>query len=288
MTSTIRSMPCDARSVRGCWKPARRGWSRSASRIATDAADLWDACTNIDRIPRWFLPITGDLKVGGQYQLEGNASGTILTCDPPRAFTATWEYGGDVSWIEVHVTDQGPDEARLRVGAHRARRRRHLAPVRAGRGGHRLGSGPGRAGHPPGHRGIPRSHVRAAVDRDRRRPSVHVAVQRGVVRRRTSRAGKTPRWPGPARIGARPPTSRRHKTRTRSSQAGRAGDILEAMHAQTPVQIAWVTHDLGATEAVLTGLLGAKKWIQAARLSTSVPTRAPTVASPPTSSPTSR
>jgi catechol 2,3-dioxygenase-like lactoylglutathione lyase family enzyme len=31
---------------------------------------------------------------------------------------------------------------------------------------------------------------------------------------------------------------------------------------QTPVQIAWVTHDLDATEAALTGLLGAKKWVR--------------------------
>ena len=34
------------------------------------------------------------------------------------------------------------------------------------------------------------------------------------------------------------------------------------MHAQTPVQIAWVTKDLAATEAALTTLLGAKKWIR--------------------------
>ena len=34
------------------------------------------------------------------------------------------------------------------------------------------------------------------------------------------------------------------------------------MHAQTPVQIAWVTRDLDATEKALTGLLGAKKWIR--------------------------
>ena len=81
----------------------------------TDAADLWDACTNIERIPRWFLPITGDLKVGGSYQLEGHASGTILTCDPPRDFTATWEYGGDVSWIEVSISSEGPDQARLEL-----------------------------------------------------------------------------------------------------------------------------------------------------------------------------
>ena len=34
------------------------------------------------------------------------------------------------------------------------------------------------------------------------------------------------------------------------------------MHVQTPVQIAWVTRDLGATETALTWLLGAKKWIR--------------------------
>ena len=34
------------------------------------------------------------------------------------------------------------------------------------------------------------------------------------------------------------------------------------MHAQTPVQIAWVTRELAATEATLSGLLGAKKWIR--------------------------
>ena len=34
------------------------------------------------------------------------------------------------------------------------------------------------------------------------------------------------------------------------------------MHAQTPVQIAWVTTDLAATEEALTTLLGAKKWIR--------------------------
>ena len=36
------------------------------------------------------------------------------------------------------------------------------------------------------------------------------------------------------------------------------------MHAQTPVQIAWVTRDLDATEKALTTLLGAKKWIRIA------------------------
>jgi uncharacterized protein YndB with AHSA1/START domain len=81
----------------------------------TDPDDLWDACTNIERIPRWFLPISGELRVGGKYQLEGNANGTILTCDPPREFTATWEYGGHVSWIEVRSLGEGADRARFEL-----------------------------------------------------------------------------------------------------------------------------------------------------------------------------
>ncbi len=34
------------------------------------------------------------------------------------------------------------------------------------------------------------------------------------------------------------------------------------MRNQTPVQIAWVTRDLAATEKVVTGLLGARKWVR--------------------------
>jgi uncharacterized protein YndB with AHSA1/START domain len=79
----------------------------------TDQDDLWDAVTNVERIPRWFLPISGDLQLGGSYQLEGQAGGTILTCDPPKNFTATWEFGGNVSWIDVTVAGDGPGRARL-------------------------------------------------------------------------------------------------------------------------------------------------------------------------------
>ncbi len=81
----------------------------------TDVADLWDAVTNVERIPRWLMPISGDLKVGGSYQLEGQAGGTVQTCDPPKNFTATWEYGGNVSWIEVGISNEGPDRARLTI-----------------------------------------------------------------------------------------------------------------------------------------------------------------------------
>ena len=77
--------------------------------------DVWDACTNPERIPRWFLPISGDLRVGGCYQLEGNAGGKIERCAPPNSFAATWEYGGDVSWIEVRLSTQSKSGTRFEL-----------------------------------------------------------------------------------------------------------------------------------------------------------------------------
>ncbi len=59
------------------------------------------------------------------------------------------------------------------------------------------------------------------------------------------------------------------------------------MHAQTPVQIAWVTHDLAATERALTGLLGVKRWVHLPDVHFG-PDAARIAGSPPTSSPTSR
>ena len=74
----------------------------------TPPEDLWDACTNPERIARWFLPISGDLRPGGRYAFEGNASGTIERCEPPGSVDATWEYGGQVSWVELRlVPDSG-------------------------------------------------------------------------------------------------------------------------------------------------------------------------------------
>jgi uncharacterized protein YndB with AHSA1/START domain len=81
----------------------------------TTLDDLWDACTTAERIARWFLPVTGDLRLGGHYQLQGNASGTIERCDPPKSFAATWEYGGTVTWIEVRLSAEPSGAARFEL-----------------------------------------------------------------------------------------------------------------------------------------------------------------------------
>jgi uncharacterized protein YndB with AHSA1/START domain len=76
--------------------------------------DVWDALTNPERISRWFLPISGDYRVGGRYQLEGNAGGEILGCERPHRLRVTWVYGeaadpADVSELEVRLTSAGDD-----------------------------------------------------------------------------------------------------------------------------------------------------------------------------------
>lgn len=53
-------------------------------------ADVRDALTTPERIARWFLPISGDYRVGGRFQFEGNAGGEIVSCDPPNALRLTW------------------------------------------------------------------------------------------------------------------------------------------------------------------------------------------------------
>ena len=95
----------------------------------TGQADLWDALTNPERIPRWFLPVSGELKAGGRYQLEGNAGGVVEQCQEPDTFTVTWEFGEMMSWLAVTLT---PDGAGTRLElAHEA----HVDPAMWGQFG---------------------------------------------------------------------------------------------------------------------------------------------------------
>jgi uncharacterized protein YndB with AHSA1/START domain len=71
--------------------------------------DVWDAVTNPERIGRWFLPLSGDFRVGGRYQLEGNAGGEILACERPHLLRVSWVYGevtsnADISEVEVRLS----------------------------------------------------------------------------------------------------------------------------------------------------------------------------------------
>ena len=105
--------------------------------FTTDRDDLWNALTDAERIPRWFLPITGQLECGGRYQLEGNAQGSILRCDRPEALEVTWEFGGHVSWVHLRLAQAGGG-TRLTL--------EHLVPKDEASDEHWKQYGPGAAG----------------------------------------------------------------------------------------------------------------------------------------------
>jgi uncharacterized protein YndB with AHSA1/START domain len=79
-----------------------------------DAAvgDVWAACTDPERVGRWLVPVSGDLKPGGRYELEGNASGEILRCEPPELLRVSWLFGEDPDFgeVEVRLTAQGEEQ----------------------------------------------------------------------------------------------------------------------------------------------------------------------------------
>jgi uncharacterized protein YndB with AHSA1/START domain len=68
----------------------------------TTIEDLWDACTDPERLARWYTPVTGDLRVGGTFQQAQMGSGTIVACDAPRLLKLS--LGGGKDEIEVRLS----------------------------------------------------------------------------------------------------------------------------------------------------------------------------------------
>jgi uncharacterized protein YndB with AHSA1/START domain len=87
--------------------------------------DVWAALTDPERIRRWFYPVSGDLRAGGKFQLEGNAGGDILACEPPRLLRLT--FGGPLSLVELRLSPDGAERTRLEL--------EHTVPIEMARSG---------------------------------------------------------------------------------------------------------------------------------------------------------
>jgi len=117
LTAHMKAMSRTVRNLERDGKPAKA--VVASCTYATDPADLWDAVTNPERLPRWFSPVTGDLKLGGRFQVQGNASGTITECVPHKKIAATWEFGGGITWITITLKPKGDStELELEHVAH--------------------------------------------------------------------------------------------------------------------------------------------------------------------------
>jgi len=100
-------------------KPARNVTLERSYDTTVD--DLWDAMTNPERLLRWFAPVSGELMLGGRYQIQDNAGGVITECAQPHYFAVTWEFAGGMSWVELRLAAEGESRSRLKLS--------HICPI---------------------------------------------------------------------------------------------------------------------------------------------------------------
>lgn len=86
---------------------------RLAGSYGTDAADLWSALTDPDRVARWLARVEGDCRLGGTFRAylfdtEETVTGTVLICDPPRHLQVSWAADdGEPTLVEIELTEEG-------------------------------------------------------------------------------------------------------------------------------------------------------------------------------------
>ncbi len=79
-----------------------KGVVRIEDRYDTDVDDLWSALTDPGRLARWFGPVEGDLRHGGEFRLHlesdgWDGTGRVEACEPPRRLLVTIRES-DESW----------------------------------------------------------------------------------------------------------------------------------------------------------------------------------------------
>lgn len=87
-------------------------------RYATTPDDLWEACTDPERLARWFAPVTGDLRPGGAFTIHFDDADTpscrVVSCERPTRLVWEWPVGGVSTLVTVEVGAED-DGARLRL-----------------------------------------------------------------------------------------------------------------------------------------------------------------------------
>lgn len=85
-------------------------------RYPTSQEDLWQACTDPERLGRWFAPVTGDLRPGGDFTIHFDDDDTpvcrVRTCAPPGRLVWEWPLREVSSVVTAEITADG-DGARL-------------------------------------------------------------------------------------------------------------------------------------------------------------------------------
>jgi uncharacterized protein YndB with AHSA1/START domain len=114
-----------ANTQRAVHQGAGRGSVVLRRRYDESIDDVWSACTEPDRLARWFGTVTGDFRLGGTVFVEigqpERLACTILECEAPRALVVTWTYGSmPTDHVELRLAPDG--KGTLLELEHRAER----------------------------------------------------------------------------------------------------------------------------------------------------------------------
>jgi uncharacterized protein YndB with AHSA1/START domain len=69
--------------------------------------DVWDACTDPERLRRWYQPVEGDLRLGGRFTQGMFAPGEVVRCEAPRLLAISLADGVDEITLRLAP---GPDD----------------------------------------------------------------------------------------------------------------------------------------------------------------------------------
>ena len=89
----------------------QRGAIRVEDIYDTDIDDLWDACTDPERLARWIAEVSGDLRVGGTIHATFTSTwtgpGRVDVCERPHHLLLTMEPGTeDEAQIEAWLATE--------------------------------------------------------------------------------------------------------------------------------------------------------------------------------------
>jgi|SRR6476620_4344770 len=77
----------------------------------TTPDDLWQACTDPERLARWFAPVSGDLRPGGRFTIHFDDADTpscrVVTCEAPTRLVWEWPVRDVPSLVTVEVSEDG-------------------------------------------------------------------------------------------------------------------------------------------------------------------------------------
>ena len=89
------------------------GAVRVEDRFDSDIDDVWEACTNPERLARWIAEIEGDLRPGGDFKARFTSgwegTGRVKVCEPPRRLVVITREKSEShdTVIEATLTEDG-------------------------------------------------------------------------------------------------------------------------------------------------------------------------------------